>query len=166
MNRTKTAAVSLAMAVGVLAPLTMATSAQAAPVSHDGCTLTVDTPAFTNHWTAGGVKQVDYVYHLTCDPSSAGVSVEIKHERWESDILGTPGDPDAPDEFTGSSTQNKTFVAAGGTKNVTVRAALPMTDDTDNTEEMYQKVKFQVTSGQVIGTWSDWNLSAAQSILR
>src|SRR6476620_4746964 len=96
MNRSRTLAISLALAAGVAAPLAGASAAQAVgTVSHDGCALTVDTPAFTNHWTTSGGKQVDYTYHLTCDPSAAGVSVEVTLERWESDIFGAPGDPNA-----------------------------------------------------------------------
>ncbi|GAA4352225.1 hypothetical protein [Angustibacter luteus] len=164
MNRSRKLAITLALAAGVGAPLGVASSAQAVgTVTKDGCHLTVDKPAFTNHWTAGGLKQADYVYHLTCDPSLAGVSVEITHERWESDLAGAAGDPDALDEFTGTSTQNKSFPAAGATKDITVRAALPVTDDTDGDEEVYQKVRFRVTN-QIQGGWSAWNLSQAQSI--
>ena len=157
---------SLAIAAGVLAPIGFASSAQAVPVTHDGCTLTVDTPAFTNNWTPGGVKQVDYVYHLNCAASAAGVSVEVSHERWESDRAGWVGDPDAIDDFQNSSTQNLNYGAAGGNKDRTLRVVLPITtdDDTDGNYEMYQKVKFRVTSGAVTGTWSTPNLSAAQQI--
>lgn len=98
--------------------------------------------------------------------SAAGVSVEVLHERWESDRLGWAGDPDAIDDFQNSSTQTLSYGAAGGNKDRTLRVALPITtdDDTDANYEMYQKVKFRVTSGAVTGTWSTPNLSAAQKI--
>ena len=83
MNTGRTAAIAVAMAAGALAPVALASSAQAVPITHDGCTLSVVTPQFTNHWTVGGVKKIDYRYQLTCNPSAAGVSVEITHERWE-----------------------------------------------------------------------------------
>ena len=110
---------------------------------------------------------MDYVYHLDCAASAAGVSVEVLHERWESDRLGWAGDPDAIDDFQNSSTQTLSYGAAGGNKDRTLRVALPITtdDDTDANYEMYQKVKFRVTSGAVTGTWSTPNLSAAQKIL-
>ena len=79
----------------------------------------------------------------------------MNQKRHESDIVGRAGDPDAPDEFTGQSTQNLTFAAAGQTRNIIVRATLPAAnDDTDVPLEMFQVTKFRVKSGAVTGTWS------------
>lgn len=158
-----TARIGAAAAFGLLT-LGIAAPAHAAPVTHDGCTITTLTPAFTNHWSPAGIKQVDYVYTLNCLPSVAGVSVEVDAERWEQDLAGRPGDPNAVEDFTGESTQSLSFTAAGGTKTVTIRANLPVTDDTDGNEEMYLKARFRVTSGAVTGTWSTYSLSAAQRI--
>ena len=55
-------------------------------------------------------------------------------------------------------------MALGETKNVLVRAALPVTDDTDGDEEIYEKVRFRVTNGAVTGTWATWNLSLPQTV--
>ncbi|MER7072716.1 hypothetical protein [Terrabacter sp. NPDC000476] len=153
------------LAVG-LAPIALAGPAQAATVvTHDGCTITVDAPLFTNHFNAGGAKLFDYVYHLTCAASPGGVSVEVKQDRDESDLVGRAGDPDAPDELTGSSTQNLSFAAAGQTRNVTVRAVLPaVNDDTDVPLEMYQATKIRVTSGAVQGSWSVQAISASRAL--
>jgi hypothetical protein len=167
MNRTRKAAVSLAIAAGTLIPIGFATSAHAipVPVTHDGCTLTADKPAFNGNFTAGGVKKADYVYHLSCNASASGVSVEVLHERWEQDLAGRAGDPDAIEDFQNSSTQNLSYGPAGGNKNRTIRVALPIgDDDTDGNYEVYQKVKFRVTSGAVTGTWSPAALSEAQRI--
>jgi hypothetical protein len=166
MNTRTTKKYALAIAVAGLVPLALAAPAHAATVvSHDGCTITVDAPLFTNHFNAGGAKLFDYVYHLTCVASPGGVSVEVKQDRDESDLVGRAGDPDAPDEFTGSSTQNLAFVAAGATRNVTVRATLPTTnDDTDLALEMYQATKIRVTSGLVTGSWSVQAISASRAL--
>jgi hypothetical protein len=155
-TRTTTKRAALAVGIAVLASLGLAGPAQAATVvSHDGCTITVDRPEFTNHFTAGGAKLFDYDYHLTCAPTAAGVSVEVSQKRYESDIVGRAGDPDAPDEFTGQSSQNLSFAAAGQTRSVIVRSTLPTAnDDTDIPLEMFQVTKFRVTSGAVVGTWS------------
>ena len=156
MNTRTTTKLALAAAVAGLVPLGLAAPAQAATVvSHQGCTVSVDPPIFTQHWNAGGAKLFDYVYHLTCVASPGGVSVEVRQDRWESDLVGRVGDPDAPDEFTGGSTQNLAFGAAGATRDFTVRAPLPpANDDTDIPLEMYQVTKIRVTSGLVTGSWS------------
>lgn len=163
ITKHRTARLAAVAAFGALT-FAVAAPAQAAPVTHDGCTISAQTPAFTNHWSPSGLKQVDYVYTLTCLPSAAGVSVEVDAERWEQDLLGRAGDPDAPDDFTGESTQTLSFAAAGGIKTVTIRANLPVTDDTDGSQEMYLNAGFRVTSGAVTGTWSARSLSAAQRI--
>ncbi|MDN5795183.1 MAG: hypothetical protein L0H79_05455 [Intrasporangium sp.] len=156
MNTRTTTKLAIASAIAGLVPLGLAVPAQAATVvSHDGCTITVDAPEFRNVFNAAGAKLFDYDYHLTCAASAAGVSVEVRPERWESDLVGRAGDPDAPDEFTGRSTQNLSFAAAGQTRNIIVRATLPAAnDDTDVPLEMFQVTKFRVTSGAVTGTWS------------
>lgn len=75
-------------ALGVLS-LAVAPPANAAPVTHDGCTITTMTPAFNNQWSPAGIKRVDYVYTVSCLPSAAGVSVEVDAERWEQDLAGS-----------------------------------------------------------------------------
>ncbi|OFE17938.1 hypothetical protein BA895_14275 [Humibacillus sp. DSM 29435] len=158
---------ALAAAISGLATFGLAVPAQAATtVTHDGCTLEVDPPIFTNHFSTTGAKLFDYPYHLTCLPSAAGVTVTVTHERWESDILGRAGDPDAPDEFTGRSKRNLVFAAAGQTRNMTVRAVLPtVNDDTDIPLEMYQTATFRVKSGAVLGTTSPKAVGASTPLI-
>ena len=155
MNTRTTTKLALAAAVAGLVPLGLAAPAQAATVvSHQGCTVSVDAPIFTQHFNAGGVKLFDYTYHLSCVASPGGVSVELRQDRYESDLVGRPGDPDAPDEYTGGFTRNHVFAAGGGSANVTVRATLPtVNDDTDGALEMFQVTKIRVTSGLVTGSW-------------
>lgn len=156
MNARSTRKLALTVAIGALVPIGLAMPAQAATVvSHDGCTIEVDPPVFNQDFDASGAKLFDYVYHLTCAASPGGVSVEVKAERHESDLVGRTGDPDAPDEFTGRTRKNHSFGPAGGTKNITVQAVLPLTnDDTDSRLEMFQVDTFRVTSGPVTGSWS------------
>ncbi|MDN5767922.1 MAG: hypothetical protein L0H78_19145 [Humibacillus sp.] len=156
MHARTTKKLALAAAIAGLVPIGLAVPAHAATaVTHDGCTITVDPPAFTQHWNGAGVMLFDYAYHVTCSASPGGVTVKVTHERWESDLVGRAGDPDAPDEFTGRTKQSLSFAAAGQTRNIIVRAVLPtVNDDTDTKLEMYQTATFRVKSGQVLGTTS------------
>lgn len=167
MNARTTRKLALAAAISGLATFGLAVPAQAATtVYHDGCIITVDPPAFKKHWNAAGAKLFDYTYHLTCLPSPAGVTVEVTHERWESDVVGRNGDPDAPDEFTGRSTQTHSFAALGRTKVMTVRAVLPTAnDDTDVPLEMYQTATFRVQSGAVQGSSSPKAVGASTALV-
>lgn len=157
---------ALAVAIAGLVPISLAVPAHAATVvSHDGCTITVDPPSFTKHWNGSGAKLYDYPYHLTCAASPGGVTVKVTHERWESDLVGRAGDPDAPDEFTGRSKQSLSFPAAGKTRNIIVRAVLPLTnDDTDARLEMYQTATFRVKSGAVLGSVSPKAVGAQSAL--
>ena len=126
MNTRTITKLGLAAAIAGLVPLGLAGPAQAATtVTHQGCTVSVDAPIFTNHFNASGAKLFDYIYHLSCVASPGGVSVELRQDRHESDLVGRPGDPDAPDEYTGGFTRNHVFAAAGGSANITVRATAP-----------------------------------------
>jgi len=166
MNTRTITKLGLAAAIAGLVPLGMAGPAQAATtVTHQGCTVSVDAPIFTNHFNASGVKLFDYTYHLSCVASPGGVSVELRQDRHESDLVGRPGDPDAPDEYTGGFTRNHVFAAAGGSANITVRATLPaVNDDTDVPLEMYQVAKLRVTSGFVTGSWSPQAIGNARAL--
>ena len=166
MNTRTITKLGLAAAIAGLVPLGLAGPAQAATtVTHQGCTVSVDAPIFTQHFNAGGVKLFDYTYHLTCVASPGGVSVEVRQDRWESDLVGRIGDPDAPDEFTGGSTQNLAVGAAGATRDFTVRATLPAAnDDTDIPLEMFQVTKIRVTSGLVTGSWSPQAIGNARAL--
>ncbi len=165
-NTTKLAAVA---ALGLAAlPLGMGSPAQAS-TTRDGCTVTPLAPYFAGSYTAGNVPEVFYEYELTCGASSAAMSVEVKTQTWESDLSGRAGDVDAngvnnaDDEHIGNATTSRSFTKAGGTKTVKVKGVLPHTD-TDANEEVYQKVKFRVTSGAVTGSWTAFELTSASQI--
>lgn len=167
MNSIRTLAALAALSTLAL-PLGMATPAQAS-TTRDGCTVTPYAPVFAGTYTAGNVPEVNYVYEVTCAASTAAMSVEVKTETWESDLTGRPGDVDAngvnnaDDEKVGTATTSRSFTKAGGTKTVTVKGVLPHTD-TDANEEVYQTVKFRVSSGSVTGSWTAWELTAATRI--
>lgn len=149
-------------------PLGLATPAGAS-TTKDGCTVTPKAPYFAGTYTAGNVPEVYYEYELTCAASSAAMSVEVKTQTWESDLAGRAGDVDADgvnnadDEHIGNATTVRSFTKAGGTKTVKVLGVLPHTD-TDSNEEVYQKVKFRVTSGAVTGSWTAFELTSATQI--
>jgi hypothetical protein len=157
-----TTAALAALTVGVHAP------AQATTWS-SGCSVTPQAPYFAGTYTAGNVPEVYYPYVVTCLPSSAAMSVEVKTETWEADLVGRAGDVDADginnsdEDYIGQATTTRSFTALGGTKTVKVKGVLPHTD-TDSNEEVYHKVKFRVTSGAVTSAWTPFELTASTTI--
>lgn len=168
MNRTSMKAAAVAVLATALIPLGSSSPAQAS-TTKDGCTVTPLAPYFAGTYTAGNVPEVIYPYELTCAPSSAAMSVQVKSQTWEADLAGRAGDVDADgvdnadEDYIGQVTTTKSFTKAGGTRRVNVKGVLPHTD-TDANEEVYHKVKFRVTSGAVVGGWTNFELTSATRI--
>ncbi len=151
MSRTiaKTAKVLVAVAAAATMPILAAGTAEAHTSS--GCTVEPMTPIFAGFNTAG-TKLINYRVSVTC---TGGRSVEITQERWESD--GWPN----PDDHLGTSTFNRTFSVTGSTTISNVRT---LVDGELGNEEVYQKVRFRVTSNGVTSPWTGWHSSAQLSI--
>ncbi len=163
---TKTAAAA-ALAAAALS-LGLASPAQAS-LTKDGCTVDPQDPYFAGTYNSSNVPEVLYEYVVTCDPSSAASTVEIKMETWESDLNGRAGDVDADtvnnpdDEHNGNGTLSTTISKAGGTKTIKIKGLVSHTDD-DGNDEMYGKSKFRVKSGNVTGAWTGFELTDAVRI--
>lgn len=168
LNTSKLAAASFALVAAAALPLGLAESAQAA-TTKDGCTVTPLPPEFRQTFDPQNRPYVFYPYEVSCVGSASGLGVEVKTVTWEADRVGVAGDVDAngvnnaDEDRIGSATTNRSFNAAGGSKNVDVRGVLPHTD-TDFDEEVYHEVKFRVTSGPVTGNWSTPELTQATTI--
>lgn len=162
MNRIKTAGLPIAFAAAALAPLLVAGPAQAS-TTFSGCTVTPGTPEFSGLFNAGGVKYIDYKITVTCD---AGLVAETDQRRQEQDLQSREGDP--VDDFIGSSAHTWDFTAGAGTKSLKVRRTIPSTGPAaeGSTEELYQMLRFRVTSGPVTSTWTGYELTPARSIQR
>jgi hypothetical protein len=160
MNRIKTAVLPLAFAVTALVPLGLSGPAQAS-TTDSGCTVTPVRPVFAGTFTLGGVPYVDYEIIVTC---GVGLVAETYQERLESDLQNVEGDP--VDDFIGSSSHTFDFTAAGGTQSVNVRRSLPTTGPATEgpAEELYQSLKFRVTSGPVTSNWTTPELTPARAI--
>jgi hypothetical protein len=106
---------------------------------------------------------------VSCDASPGGLSVEVDMQTWEQDLTGRAGDVDAngvnnaDEDRIGSANFTRSFGAGGGSTTVDVRGVLPHTD-TDFDEEVYDKVRFRVTSGPVTGTWTSFEFSPVTTI--
>lgn len=152
----------------VAAPLGLAAPAQAS-LTKDGCTVDPTDPYFAGTYNSQNVPEVLYEYVVTCDPSSAASTVEIKMQTWESDLAGEPGDVDADgvnnadDEHFGNGNLSVRISKAGGTKTVKIKGILAHTD-TNGTDEMYGKSKFRVKTGNVQGSYTAWELTDAVEI--
>lgn len=154
------------VAAGVLAlglPLAAAAPAQAARTL-SGCTIAPQTPVANGTVDATNTPMVDYVYTVTCDP---GRSVMVVSQYWEQDTLVREGDDE--DDFFGDAVRVRDFTGATvrKTKTVRVERVLPSLDGSgDTVAEVYQKVKFQVTSNGVTSPWTAFELTLPQFINR
>jgi hypothetical protein len=153
MNRSRLALKAAVAAAALAVPIGLAMPASA--TTSNGCTVEPRTPEFSGHFTSSGIKKVYYKVDVTC---AAGVFVTIQEERWEDDPVGG-------DDFIGSSTLTNDFSAGAGTVTRTIEATLPDTDDFgDMYEEMYQRIKFKVTSGPVTSSYTAWDYSGTRAI--
>ncbi|MFZ1411040.1 MAG: hypothetical protein WAS07_06265 [Micropruina sp.] len=136
-------------AAAVALPLSIAPMAHASTTS-SGCTVTPLRPIYDHHNSAG-VKVLNYRVTATC---SSNRTVTIEQDRMEQD--GWPN----PDDLIGESTLSRTF-AVSSTYTFNVLRTLPDTEI--GQEEMYQKVRFRVTSNGVTSAWTANENSPVQS---
>lgn len=166
-NKSRLATLSLALAAVAL-PLGLAAPSQAA-TTKDGCTVNPLEPEFRGTFNAQNVPYVYYPYEVSCVASPSGLTVEVRTETWEADLLNRAGDVDADgvnnadEDPIGSATSTRSFPAAGGSATVDIRGVLSRTD-TDGNDEVYAKVKFRVRSGPVTGGWSVPELTQATRV--
>jgi hypothetical protein len=168
ISKSRLAKLSLALVAATALPLGVAAPAHAS-TTKDGCTVTPLAPEFRGTFNAANVPYVYYPVEVSCVASASGLSVEVTMETWEQDIANRAGDVDAnginnaDEDRIGSANFTRNFGAGGGSTTVDVRGLLPHTD-TDFNEEVYDKVKFRVTSGPVTGTWTAFEFSPVTQI--
>lgn len=140
------------IAAAVLAaalPLAGAATANATTTS-SGCTVSPLRPVYDHHNSAG-VKVIRYNVTVTC---TAGRSIELERHIHEQDG-GLNGD-----DHISTTTHNRYFAS---TSTVTMYAESSLPDTEIGDEEMYQQVKFRVTSNGVTSPWTAWELSPVQT---
>ena len=143
MNRAKIALVTLAAAA--VAPIAMAGSASAATSS--GCTVTPLKPIFAG-FNSSGVKLVNYRISVSC---TSNRTVSIQQRRYEEDGFLNP------DDFLGATSFNTSGVR-------TLHNRRTLVDTESGNEEVYQKVRFRVTSNGVTSPWTSYEKSPVLSI--
>jgi hypothetical protein len=158
-------------ALAAIVPLGV-TPAQATTL-HDGCLVTPRPAEFRGTYNAQNVPYVYYPVDVVCLPSpngpSASISIQVRTETWEQDLVGRNGDVDADgvrnadEDRIGSATWTLNFGGLGGGDTIDFRGTLPRTD-IDNNDEVYQSVTFQVSTGLVTGSWSTPELTAPTRI--
>lgn len=140
-------AAATVLATAVL-PLAIATSAHAS-TSRDGCTVTPRTPYATGTLDSFGRKLIRYEFTVSC---SAGRSITINQERREEDTFS--------DDSTGLVNWSQSFSSAA-TRTLGVTRALPDTEWGD--EEIYQRLRFRVSSNGVSGSTTAWENSGVRT---
>jgi hypothetical protein len=151
-----------AAAAGLSAPLLLFSPSHAA-TTEDGCTVTPHRPAYSGVNNAHNIPLVDYKITVACDPDR---TIFLDQVRMEQDLVSREGE--APDDTTGTWSKNFDFTN-GGTKNIKVRVPLPDTGPANEgaVEEVYQKVRFEVTTNNgVDGGLTDYELTTIRSIHR
>jgi hypothetical protein len=138
------------VAVAAAAPLALA-AAPAQAATSSGCTVTPLKPVFAG-FNSSGVKVVRYKVSISC---SGDRSVTVQQLRYEDDKS-----PDADDNL-GSSTFTRSFDGAGSIT-VNIQRALPNTEG--GNEEIYQRVRFRVSSNGVTSPFTSWQNSPVLSI--
>lgn len=139
------AKVGLALAAALAVPALAAAPAHAHTSS--GCTINPLTPIF-HGFNTSGTKLINYRVSVTC---TAGRTAEVTQERWESDAWPNP------DDHLGTTN----FVTSGVTTLDNVRT---LVDGELGNEEVYQKIRFRVSSNGVTSPWTGWHSSAELDI--
>lgn len=137
-------------AAAVALPLSIAAPMAHASTTSSGCTVSPLRPVF-DHINSAGDKVLNYRVTATCN---ANRTVTIEQDRMEED--GWPN----PDDLIGESTLSRTF-SVYGSYTFNVLRTLPDTELGE--EEMYQKVRFRVTSNGVTSAWTGNENSPVQS---
>ena len=75
-------------------------------------------------------------------------------KRWEQDFDWREGAALADDDYLSTSVHNWDFTGGAGTQSLNVRRTLPFTNNEGPDEEVYDTVRFRVTSGTVTGPWT------------
>ena len=137
-------------AAAAVVPLAL-TTAPAHAATSGGCSVTPSKPFFDGFNTSG-VKQVRYRVTIKCD---ANRTVTVLQRRYEDDRA-----PDA-DDYLGATVFVRNF-GGSGTKTASTLVSLRNTEA--GNEEVYQRVRFQVTSNGVTSPWTSWQNSPILSI--
>jgi hypothetical protein len=148
-------------AAALVAPLLIVAPSEAS-TTDSGCTVTPQRPVYSGVNNQNNIPLVDYKITITCDP---GLLIDLEQVRWEQDLVSREGE--APDDRTGTFARQFDFTN-GGTKKIKVRAPLPNTGPANEgaVEEVYQAVRFSVTSGPVTSAFTPYELTSVRSIHR
>lgn len=141
MNRISRTLVAAAL---VVAPVALASPAQAGTAEVTrlyGCTVTPLRPFHTGKFAKSGLPIVQSRIHVECNVSRR---IKIEHTLWDFDN-GKPGDRDKRDDNTGATQSHSRAVKARTATAVWFERSVGRWDS-DNTNEMYQRVRFSVCS--------------------
>jgi hypothetical protein len=132
----------------LVAPVALAAPAQA-QTNWDGCTITPTVP--TSAFTSTGQKVINYRGGVFCP---LGKTARVERQRWEEDSVSREGED--VDDFTGS------ISSVVVTPLWWDQHPVPNMDTAagDDYEEVYQKVRIQVTTGSSTSAWSPWELTS------
>lgn len=159
MNRI--AKVAVGMAAASTLSLMAATPAEAARVSFQGCTVTNDAPYYAGFDTLGNVPYVYYPLEVTC---ADDLSIEVEMVRWEQDFAWREGPGLEDEDYLSTSIYNWDFSSGAGTVPYLSQRTLPLTNNEGIDEEIYNQVRFRVTSDTVTGPWTAYAYSPVSAI--
>jgi hypothetical protein len=163
-TRTTGFAAAVGAAATLLAPVALATPAEAA-TTKDGCIVTSGRP-FHAGLDRNGAAVIRRSLTLTCDP---GRSVAFESRLVEQDLAGRPGDGNPNEDLIVTTKRTvSSFLTATvrTTQTVTLGRVVPrpVPDETDTIAELYQTVRFRVTSNGVQGSASALEFSGVRNV--
>jgi hypothetical protein len=151
-RRIAAAGAAIAFAATVL-PMAIAGPAAASTTKY-GCTVTPAKPKLAA-FTGSGRLLVSYAVDYSCNGKRR---IEIEQRRYESDPW-----PNG-DDFTGKSSIVHRFAQPSAqSKSVKDPMIFKLPDTELGREEVYQKVRFRVTVGDVTSAWTPWESSRETS---
>jgi len=134
-----------------LAGAGLALGAPAQANTSNSCTVTPLKPVFTGRYD-NGVKVLDYRIYATC---TANRYLYIQQQRWEADPSPNP------DDYLGSAGFGRLVYAGGST---VIHNYRTLVNGEKGAEEVYHKVRFQVSSGGAWSSFTGWQNSSILSI--
>lgn len=140
----------------------LAVTPAVADTSRGGCTVYKPAGPKADGVDGSNRVMIKWIIDVKCDK---GRSIHVHQERWEEDDNTGKG---RGDDYIWYSHFDRSFQDKGGTHRFTVRTRLPQTKDagggTEPNEEMYQKVRFYVTSNGVTSSYTNFERGPASWI--
>ncbi|WP_424348525.1 hypothetical protein [Kocuria sp. CH-021] len=140
----------------------LAATPAVADTTRYGCTVYKPAGPRADGVDGSNRVMIKWVIDVKCDK---GRTIHVHQIRMEEDDGTGEG---RGDDYVGEKTYSRSFRGKAGTHRFTYREQLPQTKDAgggkEPNEEMYQKVRFRVSSNGVVSSWTNYERGGASWI--